>query len=174
MLNHCSKGLCQDFILQLLTSIALGTQSQWVEMINNLWGLCFIPMHHKEVSLNQENGLYSGDIVPSVMWDCLNILISLLELGILQNCRIQVTKDNLMKKKHCKFKFSVSEVQSINQCITDNFLLLWFEWLNVRMEFIKNKSSIVNGVMTSIDLYLGMLGDLLTLDWRVQLISGRV
>ena len=143
-------------------------------MINNFQELHFIPTHHKEVSLNQKNSLYSSDIISSMMWDCLNILISLLESDVLQNCRIQITKNNLMKKEYYKFKLSVSEVQGISQHITNNFSLLWFEWLDVKMELIKDKSSIVNDVTININLYLRVLNDLLALNQRVQLISSRV
>ena len=64
-------------------------------------------MHHKEVKLNQKNSLYSCDIVFLMMQNCLNILVSFFELGVFQNCRIQVMKNSLMKKKHHKLKLSV-------------------------------------------------------------------
>ena len=143
-------------------------------MINNLQGLHLIPMHYKETSSNQKNSLYSSDIIPSTMWNCLNILISFFKLGILQNCRIQITKNSLIKKKHCKFKLLILKVQGISQCITDNFSLPQLKWLDVEMKLVKGKPPIVNGITTSINLYLRALNDLLALNQRVQLISSRV
>ena len=143
-------------------------------MINNLWELHFISMHYKRASSNWEDDLYSGDIISSAMWDCLDILVSLFELGILQNCRIQITKNNLMKKKYCKFKLLILKVQGIDQCIADNFSLPQLKWLDVRMKLAKGKPFIVNGVTISIHLYLKMLNNLLAFNWRVQLISSRV
>ena len=131
-------------------------------------------MHHEETKSNQEDSLYNCDIILLTDWNCLNILLSFFELNVLQNCRIQVTKNSFMKKKHYKFKLSVLKVQSINQHITDNLLLFWFKQLNVRMKFIKNESFTVNGITISINLYSEVLGDLLILDWEVQLITGRV
>ena len=118
-------------------------------------------MHHEKAKSNQKNSLYSHDIIFSTDWDYLNILLSLLELGVFQNHRIQVTKNNLIKKEHYKFKLSVLKVQGISQHIADNLSLLWLKWLNVRTELIKSEPFTVNGITISINLYSETLSDLL-------------
>ena len=106
--------------------------------------------------------------------DCLNIFLPLLEPGVLQNYRIQVAKNSFIKKKHHKFKLLILKVQGIGQHIADNLSLPQFKQLDVRTEFIKGEPSTVNDVMTSIDLYLRALDDLLILNQGVQLTTDRV